>query len=116
SENSLPSHVWYHRRLNHTPYYSSRNTHLEETRMTTALSTGSITRRGLFGAMGAAGGLALLQHVVADEKNPAGQVADSASSIKITELQTHRVQHKVYVELRTNQKISGWGEVSALQP
>ncbi len=80
------------------------------------VSTGSITRRGLLGAVGAAGGLALLQHGVAQEKNPAGQVADSASSLRITSLKTHRVQHKVYVELLTNQKITGWGEVSALVP
>ena len=84
--------------------------------MSNELTMGSITRRGMFGAMGAAGGLALLQHAVADVKNPAGQVADSASSIRITELKTHRVQHKVYIEIITSHKISGWGEVSALQP
>src|SRR5690349_9045976 len=84
--------------------------------MTNALSANTITRRGLFGAMGAAGGMALLQHAVAEENNPAGQVADSASSIRITDLKTHRVQHKVYVEIVTNHKITGWGEVSALQP
>jgi galactonate dehydratase len=84
--------------------------------MTTELNGGSITRRGLLGTLGAAGGLTLLQHAVADEKNPAGQVADSAASIRITGLKTHRVQHKVFVELLTSHKISGWGEVSALQP
>src|SRR5262245_30726523 len=80
------------------------------------LSTGSISRRGLLGAVGAVGGLAFLQQAVAQENNPAGQVADSASSLRITGLKTHRVQHKVYVELLTSQKITGWGEVSALVP
>src|SRR5579863_3162035 len=84
--------------------------------MPDSLSKGSMTRRRLFGAMGAAGGFALLQHAVAQENNPAAQVADSASNIRITGLKTHRVQHKVYVEMLTNQKVTGWGEVSALVP
>lgn len=80
-------------------------------------SSGAVTRRGLFNAAGAAAaGMMLLQHGVAEEKNPAAQVADSASSIRITGMKTHRVQHKVYVELITNQNITGWGEVSALVP
>jgi galactonate dehydratase len=81
------------------------------------ISSGNcLSRRGLFGAMGAAGGLMLLQHAVADEKNPAAQVADSAASIRITGLKTHRVQHKVYVEILTNHPVTGWGEISALVP
>ena len=75
-----------------------------------------LTRRDVLGASGAAGGLALLNHAIAAENNPAAQVADSASSIKITGMKTHRVQHKVYVEITTNQQITGWGEVSALVP
>lgn len=80
--------------------------------------TGSVlcSRRELIGAVTAASGLALLNHAVAAENNPASQVADSASSIKITGLKTHRVQHKIYVELLTNHKVTGWGEVSALVP
>ena len=79
-------------------------------------SADGFTRRDLLGVMGAAGGMMLVQHAVAQEKNPAAQVADSASSIRITGLKTHRVQHKVYLEMLTNQKITGWGEVSALVP
>jgi galactonate dehydratase len=75
------------------------------------------TRRGVLGTMGAvAGGIAIVEHAVAAEKNPGAQVADTASSIKITGLKTHRVQHKVFVELQTSHKIVGWGEVSALVP
>src|SRR5262245_14336875 len=84
--------------------------------MNIALSTGSMTRRGLLGAAGAAGGLLFLQQAVANQDNPASQVADSASSLRISGLKTHRVQHKVYVEWLTNQKVTGWGEVSALVP
>src|SRR5262249_562884 len=84
--------------------------------MQETLSTGSISRRGLLGAVGAAGGFAFLQQAVAQENTPAGQVADTGSSLRITGLKTHRVQHKVYVELLTSQRITGWGEVSALVP
>src|SRR5262249_4258436 len=80
------------------------------------LSTVSMSRRGLLGAVGAVGSFAFLQQAVAQENNPAGQVADTGSSLRITALKTHRVQHKVYVEMLTNQRITGWGEVSALVP
>jgi len=67
-----------------------------------------------FGA--AAGGMVFLNEAVGQDKNPAAQVADSAASLKITALKTHLVQHKVYVEIETSAKITGWGEVSALVP
>src|SRR5262249_11945277 len=77
-----------------------------------------VSRRDILASMGAiAGGAAFLNHAVAQEKNPANQVADSASSLRINGMKTYRVQHKVYVELLTNNpKINGWGEVSALVP
>jgi galactonate dehydratase len=85
--------------------------------MTVPADEGDVTRRGALQALGAvAGGVALTNHTVAAENNPAVQVADPASSIRITGLRTHRVQHKVYVELQTTHKITGWGEVSALVP
>jgi galactonate dehydratase len=58
----------------------------------------------------------MLNQAVAREDNPAAQVADAASAVPITGLKTHRVQHKVYVEVETNRKVTGWGEVSALVP
>ena len=76
----------------------------------------SVSRRGLLGAFGAASGLALLNHAVAAENNPAAQVVDRGSNIKLTAMKTHRVQHKIYVELSTNAGVTGWGEVSALVP
>ena len=76
-----------------------------------------LSRRALLGAAGAAAvGLTMLNEAVAADKSPAAQVADSASTIKITALKTHLVQHKVFVEIETNHKITGWGEVSALVP
>ncbi|MBI3462083.1 MAG: hypothetical protein HY000_03350, partial [Planctomycetes bacterium] len=85
--------------------------------MATTKTDGPVTRRRVLGSLGAsAGGLMLLNQAVAAENNPAAQVADTASKIRITGLKTHRVQHKVYVEVLTNQMITGWGEVSALVP
>jgi galactonate dehydratase len=82
----------------------------------TSQSSDFAARRQLLGALGAASGLALLNHAIAQENNPAAQVADSASTIRITGLKTHRVQSKVYVEISTSHKVTGWGEVSALVP
>ena len=85
--------------------------------MTTSNDVGELSRRGALGTLGAAaGGLALVTHAVAAADNPAAQVADSAASIRLTGLRTHRVQSKVYIELQTNQKVTGWGEISALVP
>jgi len=83
----------------------------------TASRSPDVSRRNLLASMGTfVGGAVLLNHTVAQD-NPAAQVTDSASSIRITGLKTHRVQHKVYVEILTsNKKIIGWGEVSALVP
>jgi hypothetical protein len=79
-------------------------------------SSGEVSRRAALGTLGAAGGLLLLNQAVAQDNNPAAQVADTASSIRITGLKTHRVQSKVFVEILTNHKVTGWGEVSALVP
>jgi len=49
-------------------------------------------------------------------QNPAANVADNAATIRINRMRTHLVGHKVYVHIETNQKVSGWGEVSALEP
>jgi galactonate dehydratase len=77
---------------------------------------GPSRRQWLASMSAAAGGLALLNEAVGQDKNPAAQVADSAASLRITALKTHLVQHKVYVEIETSAKITGWGEVSALVP
>src|SRR5437879_5449198 len=87
-----------------------------EQTMTQRSPASFVSRRNLLGAVGSVGGLMLVQNAVSDEQNPAAQVADSASTIRITGMRTHRVQSKVYVELQTSHKITGWGEVSALVP
>src|SRR5438874_1733921 len=72
-------------------------------------------RRTLIGAAGAAAaGALLLNEAVA--AGPAANVADRAAGIRIRALRTHRVGTKVFVQIETNQKVTGWGEVSALEP
>ncbi|MDB6030951.1 MAG: hypothetical protein JWM16_1289 [Verrucomicrobiales bacterium] len=63
----------------------------------------------------AAAGWMLLQDAVGAE-NPAIQVADRASSIRITAFKTYPVGNKTLLKIETNQKVSGWGEISQLPP
>jgi galactonate dehydratase len=67
-------------------------------------------------ATAAALGLALLADAVAAERNPAAQVADRASSIRITGLRTYWVNPVVFVRIETNHSVVGWGDVKALDP
>ncbi len=49
-------------------------------------------------------------------QNPAANVADTGSTIRINRMRTHLVGHKVYVQIETNRNVTGWGEISALEP
>jgi galactonate dehydratase len=71
-------------------------------------------RRDVLGAAGFAAGALLGAEALA--QNPAAEVADRGSAIRITALRTHRIAHKVYVQIQTNQRVTGWGEISALEP
>ena len=74
------------------------------------------TRRKLLtSAVAAAAGLALLDEVTADD-NPAANVADRTTSIRITALRPWRVHGKVFVELQTNHGVTGWGEITGTVP
>jgi galactonate dehydratase len=75
----------------------------------------ALDRRELLGtASASAAGAALLAGALSAA--PGADVADRGSAIRITALRTHRVGPKVYVKVETNQKVFGWGEVSALEP
>jgi galactonate dehydratase len=71
-------------------------------------------RREVLGAAGVAAGALLGAEALA--QGPGAEVADRASAIRINALRTHRVAHKVYVQIQTNQRVTGWGEISALEP
>jgi len=73
-------------------------------------------RRRMLGSMGAAVGLAFLDEAVGQDQNPAAQVEDRGASIKITSLKATVAGAKAYVKLETSAKISGWGEITGLDP
>jgi galactonate dehydratase len=47
---------------------------------------------------------------------PGGKVADRTSSIRITALKGTVVGPKAYIKVETNHKVTGWGEVTGLEP
>lgn len=54
--------------------------------------------------------------IVRDLPNPSKASEDRASEIKISSLYATRVGTKAYVRIDTSHKISGWGEVTGLDP
>jgi galactonate dehydratase len=73
-------------------------------------------RECLSTAAAVAAGGALLAEVVGQEKNPAAQVADKTSTLKITALRTYWVNPVVFVKIETNHGATGWGEIKAIDP
>lgn len=79
--------------------------------------TSLVDRRRWFASAGAvAAGAAFLREAVAQDQNPAAQVADRTSSIRITALDGFVVGTKAYFKISTNHGIVGWGEVTGLDP
>src|SRR6185436_900445 len=75
------------------------------------------TRRDFFTAIGAfAAGQTLLSDAVGQENNPAANVADKSSSIKITKMKATWVGPAVYVKIETNHGVTGWGEIKGVDP
>jgi len=75
------------------------------------------TRRAVLTTLGAVtAGQALLSDAVAQDRNPAAQVADRASSIKITNTRATWVGASVYVRIETNHGVVGWGEIKGVDP
>lgn len=64
----------------------------------------------------AAAGLACTREVVGQERNPAAQVIDRSSSIRISGMKTYRVGPVVYVKIETNLGVSGWGDLKGVDP
>ncbi len=75
-----------------------------------------VNRRALLtggGLAAASASLALLNEAVGDD-NPAANVADRTSSIRITRLIPTAIGAKVFIKVETNHGISGWGEIEQL--
>jgi galactonate dehydratase len=77
-------------------------------------------RREWLTSMGAAaGGFGLAVNTALgadDDNNPAANVADRTTTIKITKLTATPMQRKVFLKLETNHGITGWGEIDQLEP
>lgn len=77
----------------------------------------AINRRQMLESSGAlAAGGVLLAGAKAAGADPGEEVADRASAIKITALRASPVGAKAYVKIETSHKITGWGEVTGLEP
>ena len=75
------------------------------------------TRRHFLTALsGATAGHALLADAVAADDNPAAQVGDRTSSIRITKLRATWVNPCVFVRIETNQGVVGWGDIKGVDP
>lgn len=77
------------------------------------------SRRGFFsnavaGAAAAAAGMTLMRDIRADE--PIKAVEDKGSAIRISNLIAIPVGSKCYVKIETNMKVTGWGEITGLEP
>src|SRR6185436_4705229 len=77
----------------------------------------SLSRRHLLtSSAAAAAGAALLTEAVRGQDNPAANVADKGADIKISALRGFRVGTKAYIKIETGDRITGWGEVTGLEP
>src|SRR5262245_37991684 len=74
-----------------------------------------LNRRDLLGGAGAVAAGGVLGEVLGADV-PGNQVADKASDIKITSVRGLPTGTKTYVKIETNQKITGWGEVTGSEP
>jgi galactonate dehydratase len=80
-------------------------------------SSDRLSRRRVLAEMGAAAaGMAFVNQAIGSENNPAAQVTDPASSIRITAMKTYWVGPVVYVKIETNLGVSGWGDLKGVDP
>jgi galactonate dehydratase len=76
-----------------------------------------LSRRACLSTLAAvSAGQALLQEAVGDEVNPAAQVGDRTTSIKITALRALWVGSHVFIKIETNHGVTGWGDLKGVDP
>lgn len=63
-----------------------------------------------------AAGNSLLNEAIGANQNPADQVVDRASSLRITAMQTYLVSPHVFIRIETNAGIVGWGDIKGVDP
>ncbi|MFN0018575.1 MAG: mandelate racemase/muconate lactonizing enzyme family protein [Pirellulaceae bacterium] len=76
---------------------------------------GSLGLSALAGGAATLTGGAILSEMVAAQDNPAAQVADRTTTIKLTKLTATPVARKVFLKLETNHGVTGWGEIDQLE-
>ena len=77
----------------------------------------TLGRRDLLAGFGAAAaGLAFTNEVVGQDQNPAAQVAERSSNIRISGMKTYWVGPVVYVKIESNLGVSGWGDLKGVDP
>src|SRR5262245_58994065 len=76
-----------------------------------------LPRRDWFASVAAAtAGVALLNEASHGQDNPAAAVGDRTTNIKCKALQATPVGPKCYVKIETNMDVTGWGEITGLDP
>ena len=75
------------------------------------------SRREVLVTAGAiAAGTAIVHEAVSAQQNPAAQIGDRSSSIRISRMRAHLVSPVVFLKIETNHGIVGWGEIKAVDP
>ena len=75
----------------------------------------SLGLSALAGGTATLAGGAMLTEMVSARDNPAAQVADRTTTIKLTKLTATPVGRKVFLKLETNHGVTGWGEIDQLE-
>ena len=89
----------------------------EEGKMNDRPTAGGLSRRRFVGSAGAAAvGAMLLRDRLSAAENPAANVEDRGAKLRITALRGYRVGTKAFLKIQTHRKITGWGEVTGLDP
>jgi len=94
------------------------NAHCQSASEAEILHAMKLSRRQL---LASAASLAAARQVLFEERiskadNPAANVADRTSSIRITKLTATPAGRKVFIKLETNLGVTGWGEIDQLEP
>ncbi len=77
----------------------------------------AITRRSILGALASAASVSCLQdQAEAVQGNPAAEISDRTSSIRLTNLHARVCRDRVFVKLETNHGVFGWGEIKGVVP
>src|SRR5437879_4414888 len=87
--------------------------------MENKLDPAAVNRRDVLGIGALAAGAAVLaasSDALAAQPAAGGPVVDRGSAIRITALRALPAATKAYVKIETNANVTGWGEITGLEP